>query len=46
MLEEQKIQISIKKSTAKKLKYLESFDKEILDIMVERLYEKFKTGEK
>ena len=35
----------IKEENEKKLEYLQSLDVEILDIMIERLYEKFR-GEK
>ena len=43
---EQTVQIllNIKKSNIRKLKYLESFSEEIMDIMIERLYLTFKNG--
>lgn len=38
----QEITLLVKKSTIKKLEYLTSIDEEILDVMIENLYEKFK----
>jgi hypothetical protein len=40
------IQLFIKRSNIRKLKYLQSFSEKILDMMIENLYKTFKEGEK
>lgn len=39
------IRILVKKSSVRKLKYIESFSTEIMDTMIENLYRTFKKGE-
>ncbi len=39
------IRLLVKKSNVRKLKYLESFSDEIMDLMISGLYETFKKGE-